>query len=58
MWAKQNTLSTWLQNQELHIEAASDAQTDEAYTLSREVARHRCHPLSQNLYQYERRVLP
>ena len=46
-----------MQDQELHPEAAADAQADEAYTLPREVAGHCRHPLPPNLYQYERRVL-
>lgn len=46
-----------MQDQELHTEAAADAQTDEAYTLPREVVGHRRHPVPPNLYQYERRVL-
>ena len=43
-----------VQDQELHIEAAADAQTDEAYTMPREVVSHSCYPLPPNLYQYER----
>jgi len=43
-----------MQDQELHPEAAADAQTDEAYTLPREVASHCSYSLSPDLYQYER----
>lgn len=39
-----------IQDQKLHTEAAADAQTDEVYTLPREVVSHCRHPLSQNLY--------
>ena len=46
-----------MQDQELHPKASADAQTDEAYTLPREVAGHCSYPLPPDLYQYERRVL-
>ena len=46
-----------MQDQELHPETAADAQTDEAYTLPREVAGHCSYSLPPDLYQYERRVL-
>ena len=46
-----------MQDQKLHLEAAADAQTDEAYTLPGEVAGYCSYSLPPDLYQYERRVL-